>query len=275
MYVFQITRPGRRIERAHAAAERAALVARIGALRFLVRRDRHVQTAVMQRRRSGDPRERMVVHLARPHDAAGLGVQRVGVRRGVAEVDERAGGAVARTDRNRRAHAARGAERPVNASGLRVERVDRAVLTADVDAAAATVGDDQATDASGKPERPLQREPRDVGGGESRHLARLKARVGDRRAPAGPRDRAAGRVRTRRRRAASGVGAGDIAADLLAGDELGDRAALGSAEARALRTHRAGHQAFDDGLRCAGLERVEDWARASRARRYDRTRSFA
>src|SRR5262245_23669883 len=61
--------------------------------------------------------------------------------------------------------------------------------------------------------------------------------------------------------ATSLIGSSHVAANALAGDELGDRAPLRPAQPRTLRPHCAGHEHFNDGLR------------RSRAKHIDRRRS--
>ena len=77
---------GRGIVRDHRSAERAAFVLRIRSGAFFERRDRHVQTSVVQRRRAGDTRQRMRFGALLPQQRAGLGVDGVDVGLHVAEV---------------------------------------------------------------------------------------------------------------------------------------------------------------------------------------------
>ena len=171
MNVRHTTAPVFDVERVQAAAERAALVARLARGGFFHRRDRDEEAILVERRRSGDARVRMFVEPARPELASRCRVERVDVRAGVAEVDGVAARPFARPERERRPHAALRRERPVDAAALRVERVDRAVLAADEDAAA---GDGRLRPGRrrvGKSERPLQRQLRHLLGVSARPAA--------------------------------------------------------------------------------------------------------
>ena len=132
---------GRRVERHDAAAKRAAAVAgRLAA--FFVRRRRYIEAAREQRRRSGQPDERMVVDFAAPQQAPVRCVQCVDVAlliRDEGRLGRAAAGPAAaaqRADGHRCANAAVRRERPGDAPARGVERIDRAVLTADEQASA-------------------------------------------------------------------------------------------------------------------------------------------
>src|SRR4029077_15661568 len=116
---------GRRVERHDAAAEGAAFVGELRGRHFFDRRDRHVQAAVVERRRAGDARERVRVDLLFPDHFTGERVERVDVRFQVADIDRVL---VARAaDARRRAYAGGRLERPVDAARAGVERIQRAV----------------------------------------------------------------------------------------------------------------------------------------------------
>src|SRR6185312_15094196 len=125
-----------------------------------------------------------------------------------------------RRDRDGRAYAAARAERPADAAARGVERIDGAVLAADE---YASKGDSRLRPGGrrvGKSEGPLQRQPRDVGGGESGLLGGLQPAVRRRRAPARP-SRAARGASRRRRRAASLRRTEHVVSDLFSGEVLG------------------------------------------------------
>ena len=113
------------------AAKRTAGVLRIRSRILLLRSDRHIEPPVVQFGRAGDSRERLVVQLLLPHQLAGIRIQRVEIRFEVAEIGSRP-----RTDHYRVAHHRFRLVHPVQAAALRVQRVDRAVVAAGVDAAA-------------------------------------------------------------------------------------------------------------------------------------------
>ena len=172
------------VVRRDAAAECAARISRIARAGLFERRDRHVQASIDQRRPAGHARNRMRVDPLLPDSSARLGVDRVHVALHIPEVGEETMRRVSAANADCRAHAGVGPERPVNAPARRVERIHEAGVGADEHAAAnhcrLTVGGV----AVGKTERPLQRQPWSVGGGQPRR--RLEAGVAAIESPAVP-----------------------------------------------------------------------------------------
>src|SRR6185503_9765977 len=80
-------RARRRVVGDESATERTALVLRRRASGFLERRERHVQTAVDQRRRTGNTAQRMRIAALGPDQRTGAGVHGVDVALQIAEVD--------------------------------------------------------------------------------------------------------------------------------------------------------------------------------------------
>ena len=93
--------------------------------------------------------------------------------------------------------------------------------------------------------------------GQPRTLRGLKARVGRRGTPSRPLRRFRKVLERRRRAATSGLRPADVSGNRLPGDELGNGATFGPAQARALRAHGASQQGVDDGLGTAGTKSLE------------------
>src|SRR5260221_8598194 len=100
---------------------------RVAAGSLLIGGHGHVEAPLIKRGCPGDAREWMIVHLPAPEPPSGGGVERISGGVAVAEVD---GVAAARpwSDHHGVAHAATGAEGPVNATGLGIERIDGSVM---------------------------------------------------------------------------------------------------------------------------------------------------
>ena len=163
--------PGAGVERAEAAAERAAFVLRPSALHFLVEAlHRHEDTAVVVGGRPGDGGVWMLVDLADPDRTAARRVHRVRVGLQITEEDRPSGGAGRQAvwrDEERRADGGFRAERPVGASGPGVERMDVSAVAGDEQA----VADERRLRACGRhvgvAKGPLQCQLRQVAGGQA------------------------------------------------------------------------------------------------------------
>ena len=179
-------RSRRGIERRHAAAERAALVARDASLAFFTdARRRHVDAILIDRQRSGRARVRMIVNLAPPDLAAGVRIDRVRDRGAVREVHREAvrRRRLVRTHAHRRADAGLRVIAPVLTSPLRVERDDVAAFAGDEHAAAEDRGLRSRGVDAGEAVGPLQLQSRHRGRREAGFGCRLKPRVGRRPRP--------------------------------------------------------------------------------------------
>ena len=204
----------------------------------------------MQRRGPGDRCIGVIVRLVRPAQRAGERVDGIDARQQVAEVHEGRAGVLARRsgrlDDYGRAHFRRGAECPADAAGFFVERVNGAVLAADVDGA---IGDRRLGTRALRVrecESPLQFEPGQVLDGQLRIGCGNVPRAFRRDSPAGRR-RSASRIELRGRAGAlwcarrrDGVVATEIRRHLLL---LGGRELLGVA------AHDAGVERRIDGVR--------------------------
>ena len=259
-----------RVERGDAAAERAALVARLSALTFFADTgQRHIQPSVVERGGARGAREDVIVQLARPDLATGVGVHRVRRRRAVGEVHGVAAlsvRALVGTDRDGCPDAGLRVVPPVGASRLRVEREDVAALAADEHA----VADDGRLRAggvhTGKPDRPLEFQLRRVGCRDAALRGVLETRVRGARAPAVPPAREIRCLqRRRRRRAAADDRRGSCRADGTPGEKASDRATLGLGQLRALPKHIPRRQRRENRLGCDCGQHVTRWrARAGR-----------
>ena len=172
----------------------------------------------------------MIVNLPHPELAAGVGVERVDVGCRVAEVDASRHGARRRVDRRSPCARRPRGKCPADAAGARVKRVDGAVLAADEHAPAGDRRLRPGHGRVGKPEGPLEREPRHVRGRQAGVGGGLKARV-----PVDGSSRtSAARARNRppgiRGGAAAGVGPAHVARDRRAAEELRHGPALGARE---------------------------------------------
>ena len=210
----------------------------------------------MQRQRSGDAGVHVFVDSASPAQLPRGGVQRVDVGARVAEVHGASRARRLVADGQRGADPALRGERPVDAARLRIERVDGAVLAPDEQASTGDGRRRPGRRGVRKPERPLEREPRHVGGGQSGLVRRLIPRVGVRRRPACPRSNARS-PRSLEPEAGSRLARStsanrcprDVAAERPAAQVLRNRAPLGAAQAASLRAHAAGGQRRHDGFR--------------------------
>src|SRR2546422_3756475 len=112
----------------------------------------------------------MIVHLLFPDQIAGRGIEGVHVCLEVAEVRRvsRSAAACYLADADGAANACLRRERPVRASGRGVEGIHAAGVAADEDAACGDRRVAVGLSAAGKTERPLQRQPRDIGCGDAR-----------------------------------------------------------------------------------------------------------
>ena len=181
-------RAGVGVERRHAAAERAALVLPAAALSFFVQ-PLHRRRTRARRDTVGAPviaADGWSSTLRAQSSRPGLRVDARRRWRGRRRRTRRSRWrpALVRTHRQRRAHAACARERPVRAAGLRIQRVDLAVLAGDEQPPAGERRLRARRVDAGVAERPLQLQPRQVGGGEPAGLR--VARVGDAVAPAVP-----------------------------------------------------------------------------------------
>ena len=246
---------GRRVEHHDTATERAAAVARIGGQHFLDRRHRHVETALMQRRRSGDTGPGVALDVPAPELGAGLRIDRIDARAGVTEVQRMA--VPQGTDRDRGSHAGAGGIGPVTAPGLRVQGIDVAVLASDEEPSA---GDGRLRPRGGRlgeSERPLQGEVRHLVEVESSALRRLKAEVLAAHAPSTPVGAIERVHQGRCALAQAGTGADRIIRDGTAGDELRNRAALDVGQILALEGHDPICERCHDGPGGAVAQRLE------------------
>ena len=189
--------PDKRIERNDAAAEAAAGIFRVRGQSLFGGRDRHEQRSADERRRTGDPRRRLIVDTRRPQNFPGHRVQRVDVGVAVADIGGPSPGIL--SNRDRRAHQRTGIELPIGAAGGRIERIDVSTLAADEHAAAddGRLGEPKAR--VGKGERPFELEARHIRGRKLRHRRRLKPALLRINAPPVPVRRAQGIGNGRRR----------------------------------------------------------------------------
>ncbi len=177
---------GSRVQRYHAAAECAALVFAPCARGFFKRRYRHIDDTRMDGWRAGDAGGRMIVQLSLPQQRACRRVERIGVGAAVAKVGGVTAGIALARDHDGGAHGRIWFECPKQAAGLRVERVHFPVAAADEDAATDHRRLRVRRDRAGETESPLQIQPGDVFGRDTRRLRRLKAAVREIGAPTVP-----------------------------------------------------------------------------------------
>ena len=180
------------VQRDDAAAEPAALVARNQPRTLFQRRHRYVQPVLEQRGRAGDPRHRVLVDAPAPQRLARIGVNGVHGPGHVAEVRRVAD--VVRRHADRGPDGRAGGEDPVRAPGHGVEGIDVAVRAADEEAPARDHRLRPRLRRLRESERPLERQARHVGRGQTGLIRRLEARVAHRDAPAVPAGRR-GRIR--------------------------------------------------------------------------------
>ena len=231
---------GEAVERQDLAAERAAFVGRFGAGQFFQRGGGHVQPVAQRLGRAGDRGEGMVVHAHFPDPFAGARVERVHVRAAVADIDYVAlrVGARQRIHHHRRTHAALGLDRPVQAAGLGVDRINPPLERAH-EHPPADHGRLRGPEIHGQAEYPFHLEPRHVLGTQAGRRRGLEARVEIIHAPAVPLRRAlrhgelSGGIRTE---AADGL---VLVLEFLAGDPFGHGAPFGPRPHPALHPHLA------------------------------------
>ena len=124
----------------------------------------------MQHRRSGQSRGWMALDGHLPEQTTGRSIDGVRVPARITEergVSSRFTGADA-ADADRRSHDRARVERPVHATGPRVQRVDVAGNAADEEAATDDGDAGPGLDVTRKAKGPLQLEPRNIGSGQSR-----------------------------------------------------------------------------------------------------------
>ena len=157
------------VEGDDAPAERTAGVVEAAARGLLARGHRHVEPALVQRGSAGDDSEWMRVHVDFPPELTGRGIHGVDVGADIAEVGGVPRGLPADStgasgaDADSVANAGLREEGPVDTSGCGIQRVHVARIDADKDTAARHRGLAIDRRDAGKPERPLQRQPRHVG----------------------------------------------------------------------------------------------------------------
>ncbi len=158
-------RPVANTDRRDAAAKRAARIFGIERARFLPRGGGNEGDAVLHRGRTRQPRRLVRLDSDLPCGRAGARIDRMDPTVLIAE-DERGLCAVARHG-HRRAHRTVGLIRPIETSGLRIERLNRAAGAADEHR---SVDDRRRTErrhVAREPERPLQLQLAEVGGVEA------------------------------------------------------------------------------------------------------------
>ncbi len=252
------------IEGGDAAAERAALVGRISRRRPLRRGHRHVQTPIVVARRARDGQARVRIDARLPQLLAAARVERVGVAVEVGDPQARPRIAVAAApgfEHRTRAYLRFCREAPAHAAGVEIERIDGAVLAADIQRAAADGRLRAGAGGAGKRERPFDREPRHVPLTQARGARVDVARVLGCHAPASKRGRPRGvelgAGAAALRRAQLRIGRRDRAAE-----EVGQRTTLGWRQRRCLRLHDARlHRAQD---RCCAQHLELDRVRRAR-----------
>src|SRR5262245_45782350 len=154
-------------------------------------------------------------------------------------------------DRHGRADPTARREGPVTAAGLRIERVDSPVLTADKQSVPHDGRLRPGRRSIGEANGPFEPQLRHLRGGETRCRCRLQARVQERSAPSVP-SRSCSWIEGRRLPPSATLGhADDIAAYLATAEKLGYRTALGTAQTRSLYAHRAVDERLDDRFRTA------------------------
>ena len=189
----------------------------------------------------------MGIGLRLPQQFAVLGVQREDVGLPVAEVHGVPGRALAsnRSDRERVAHDRSVLERPVDAAGRGVERIDEPVVAPDEHASGRDRRLPVGGDAGRIAERPFQLQPRHLGGGQAGGARGLESGVRQVVAPAVPGGASSG---IRQRRVAGAFVRHGLRVTLFrtpqraAAHELGHDALLRIRQALPLRLHGAGHE---------------------------------
>src|SRR5262249_54516926 len=121
----------------------------------------------------------MIIDLRFPEQLSSLSVECKNVCLTVAKVNRISSRALAAhgSDRWGVAHDGAVLERPVNASPLRIQRVNKTVVAADEDAARNDGRLSVGRDSRRKTESPFQLQPRHFGGGEARGSNRLEAGI--------------------------------------------------------------------------------------------------
>ena len=195
---------GRRVEGGDAAAERAAGIPRVGGEQLLQGRHRHVEPAAVLHRRPRDAGPRVGLNVPAPDLGSGRRIERVDVRREVAE-EEGVPAVLEPGDGHGAPDAARGLERPVGAAGRGVEGVDDAALAGHEQAAAHHRRLRLRGGRARVAERPLEPQARHVLRRQPRLVRRLEAGVRHPRPPAVPPGTAVQPRPLRRRRGRAGA----------------------------------------------------------------------